>query len=140
MYRLGLGILVGLLIGAAGVLLAQQGPPTNLELAGVVGNMGHQALVTNYVGGAIPSAWGTAPGISGGGALATGSTSVAGTVTSAAASGNVLTPGFTCPNKVICVLADETTAGGARVTASNTTTCTFSNTASDTVDYWASCR
>ncbi len=80
------------------------------------------------------------PGISGGGSLATGSNSIAGTVTSAAATGNVLTPGFTCPNTVVCILSDETTLGGAKVTASDTTTCTFSATASDTVDYFASCR
>ena len=80
------------------------------------------------------------PGVSGGGALATGSGAMFGTVTTAAATGNVLTPGFTCTNKVICILGDETTAGGAKVTASSTTTCTFSATASDTVDYVTGCR
>lgn len=80
------------------------------------------------------------PGISGGGSLATGSNSFAGAVTSVAATGNVLTPGFTCPNKVTMIPGDETTAGGAKVTASSTTTVTFSATASDTVDYLTGCR
>jgi len=78
--------------------------------------------------------------VSGGGALATGSNSYVGTVTSSAASGNVITPGFTCPTAVVCMLSDETTKGGANVTASNATTCTYSATASDTVDYLVSCR
>jgi hypothetical protein len=83
---------------------------------------------------------GLTPGIAGGGALATGSNSFAGTVTASAATGNVITPGFTCANKVILAVSDETTAGGAKVTASTTTTATYSATASDTVDYIASCR
>lgn len=81
-----------------------------------------------------------AAGISGGGALSTGSNSFAGRVTGAAAASNVLTPGFTCPNAVTCALEDDTTAGGAKVTAQNATTITFSATASDTVDYICGCR
>ena len=80
------------------------------------------------------------PGIAGGGALATGSNSFAGTVTGSATTSNVITTGFTCTHVVICILGDETTAGGAKVTASGTTTCTYSATSADTVDYIASCR
>src|SRR5262249_17756729 len=83
---------------------------------------------------------GAAPGISGGGSLSTGSTSFVGTITAAAATGNVLTPGFTCPNVVVGVFQDDTTAGGVKVTAQNTTTITFSATVSDTVEYSVSCR
>lgn len=98
-------------------------------------------ITTTAVGSINPSfATGLTPGISGGGSLATGSSSFSGTVTSAAATGNVLTPGRICPNATICVLSDETTLGGAKVTASSTTSCTFSATGSDTVDYQASCR
>lgn len=81
-----------------------------------------------------------APGISGGATLATGSNSFSATTTSTAATGNVFTPGFTCPNKVVCILSDETTLGGADVTASTTTTCTFAATLNDVVDIAAGCR
>ncbi len=79
------------------------------------------------------------PSISGGGTLAAGSNQFAGHITGVAASSNVLTPGPTCPHETVCILGDETTAGGVKVTAVTTTTCTFSATASDTVDYIASC-
>jgi hypothetical protein len=78
--------------------------------------------------------------ISGGGALSTGSNSFAGTVTGAATTGNVLAPGFTCPNAVVLTLTDNTTAGGAKQTASSATTGTFSATANDSVNYLAGCR
>lgn len=83
---------------------------------------------------------GLTPGISGGGTLATGSNSFSGTITGSAATGNVLTPGRECPNATVCILSDETTLGGAKITAVSTTSCTYSSTASDTVDYQASCR
>lgn len=52
----------------------------------------------------------------------------------------MLTPGFTCTNGVLLILTDNTTAGGAKQTASTTTTGTFSATANDSVNYLASCR
>jgi hypothetical protein len=82
----------------------------------------------------------TAASLSGGGSLSTGSNSFAGRITGAASSGNVLTPGFVCPNAVQVSLTDETTSGTAKVTAQSPTTVTFSATPSDTVDYIASCR
>lgn len=82
----------------------------------------------------------TGTSIAGGGSLATGSNAFSGVVTSSAATGNVVTPGFTCPNAVVAALQDDTTAGGAKVTAQNATTFTFSATASDTVEYQAGCR
>lgn len=83
-----------------------------------------------------------AAGISGGGSLSTGSNSFAGTVTSSAATGNVVTPGFTCTNAMVAILGDRTTLGigGAQITAVNGTTFTFSSTLNDTVDYHVSCR
>ena len=91
------------------------------------------ATANYYTGGATP-------GISGGGSLSTGSNSFAGRITGLAASSNVLTPGFTCPNAVTAVFEDDTTVGGVKVTAQSTTTVTFSATASDTADYIAGCR
>ena len=38
---------------------------------------------------------------------------------------------FTCPNAVLLTLTDNTTAGGAKVTGTTTTTATFSATAAD---------
>jgi hypothetical protein len=78
--------------------------------------------------------------ISGGGKLATGSNSFAGRITELAATGNVLMPGFTCPNAVTATFQDNTTAGGVQVTAQSATSVTFSATASDTVDYLTGCR
>jgi hypothetical protein len=83
---------------------------------------------------------GKAPGISGGGALSTGSNSFSGRITGLAATSNVLTPGFTCPNAVTATFQDDTTAGGVLVTGQSATTVTFSATAADTADYTASCR
>ena len=106
--------------------------------SGQVGGINEtNAKALNFMGPILGS--GT-PTVTGGGSKATGSNSAVITVTSAAATGNVVTPGFTCPNAVVCFPSDETTAGGAKVTASSTTSCTFSATASDTVDVWASCR
>ena len=78
--------------------------------------------------------------ITGGGALATGSYSSIGTVTGAAATLNKVTTGMTCPNITVVQLDDETTVGGATRTAADTVSFTFSATAADTVDYFASCR
>lgn len=78
--------------------------------------------------------------LSGAGTLATGSNSFAGTITGSGGASNQITPGFTCPNAVVCTLSDRTTAGGAMVTAASTTSCTYSATGGDTVDYIASCR
>jgi hypothetical protein len=78
--------------------------------------------------------------VSGGGTLSTGSNSFAGRITGLAATSNILTPGFTCPNAVTATFQDDTTAGGVLVTAQNATTVTFSATASDTADYIVSCR
>jgi hypothetical protein len=79
-------------------------------------------------------------GLTGGGSLATGSNSFAGTITSAATSSNVFTPGFTCANDVVMTLSDRTHPGVAGVTAVSSTTATFSATSGDTVDYVAGCR
>ena len=81
-----------------------------------------------------------AAAISGGGALATGSNSLAGRITGLAATSNVLTPGFTCTNAVECIFRDDTTAGGVKMTAQSQTTITFSATASDAAAYWCGCR
>ena len=98
---------------------------------GVVG------VTTNTMGIATTAA----TSVSGGGALSTGSNAASGRITGAAATGNVLTPGFTCPNAVTVSLQDNTTAGGAKVTAQSATTVTFSATAADVVDYvGAGCR
>ena len=78
--------------------------------------------------------------VSGGGSLATGSNSFAGRITGLAATSNILTPGFTCPNDVTATFQDDTTVGGVKVTAQSTTTVTFSATASDTADYLTGCR
>jgi hypothetical protein len=76
--------------------------------------------------------------ISGGGTL-TGN-SMFGNITGLAATGNVLTPGFTCPIDVICSFQDNTTAGGIKVTARSATSITFSATASDSADYTCGCK
>ena len=102
---------------------------------------GSTAITSTQVGSINPSfVTGLTPGISGGGSLSTGSNSYSGTVTGSAATGNVITPGMVCPHSVVCVLGDDTTLGGAKVTATSATSCTYAATASDTVDYLASCR
>lgn len=90
------------------------------------------------LGGSVAGAM--AASIAGGGALSTGSNSFSGTITASAATGNVLTPGFTCPNVVVCAWQDDTTGGGAKTTAQTATSATFSATAADTVDYICGCR
>lgn len=103
------------------------------------GALGAQITQTGMFGSNGVTGLGTA-GISGGGSLSTGSNSFAGMITGTAATGNVLTPGFTCAHDVIAALQDDTTAGGAKVTAQSATTVTFSATASDTVEYITGCR
>ncbi len=110
-------------------------PDTGIERTGVAAlKVTGSVAIAGYVKGQ------TAAAISGGGALSTGSNSFAGTITGLAATGNVLTPGFTCANAVVAAFEDDTTAGGVKITARTTTTVTFSATLSDTADYIASCR
>lgn len=92
-----------------------------------------------YNNGSLIAGVGTTS-IAGGGALATGSNSFAGQVTSSASTGNVVTLGFACPDKTVPILGDETHPGVAGVTATATNSFTFSATASDVVDYIVSCR
>lgn len=113
-------------------------PATTQNVTLSAGRMFDVTTIAAKFSGAV---YGTGtPGISGGGSLATGSNQIFGTVTSSAATGNVLSPGFTCPHAVVCVLSDETTKGGTTVTAVGTTSCTYSATLNDTVDYIAGCR
>lgn len=86
----------------------------------------------------VPTPTSTAtPAISGGGALSTGS-NIRGSVTSAAATGNVITlPSIGCANAMLVTL---TAPHLAWQTASSTTSATFSATASDTVNYSAGCE
>jgi len=89
---------------------------------------------------AVLSAKTAAIGTCGSGTLSTGSNAYFGRITMTSATSCILTPGFTCPNAVQLALTDDTTAGGAKVTAQSTTTATFSSTSGDVVDYAAGCR
>jgi hypothetical protein len=80
-----------------------------------------------FIGNLVPS-------IGGGGALTAGSNSTTGIITSIAATGNVLTPGFTCPHSVVGAITDEVSAA-ILYTARNATTVTFNGTAGHNVDY-----
>ncbi len=99
------------------------------------GTNGLNIIAQNGIRGA-----GASTAIAGGGALATGSNGFAGRITGLAATGNILTTGYTCPNAVTCSFEDDTTLGGVKVTAQSTTTSTFSATAADVADYVCGCR
>ena len=79
------------------------------------------------------------PSISGGGSFQAGSNSVTGVITGIAATGNLLTPGFTCPHYVTGIFQSN---GGNPIslTARSSTAIQFSGTAGDAVDYHAGCE
>jgi hypothetical protein len=78
------------------------------------------------------------PSVSGGGALVTGSNSVSGVITGLVATGNILTPGFTCPHFVVGGFMDTApTPATITLTNQSNTTLTFSATAGHSVAYFA---
>jgi hypothetical protein len=75
------------------------------------------------------------PTLSGGGTLNAGSNSFAGTIGNIAATGNVLTPGFTCIHYPVMDFNDISTGAVIVLTGRNTTSVTFAGTATHEVDY-----
>lgn len=128
-----------LLLILGGYASAQVIPlPQNASAPGSGGTIANGGGGSYFFGNATHSA--VAPAISGGGSLSTGSSGQFGNMTALAASSNVLTPGFTCSNCVVCAFEDNVTAGGIKQTACNATTITFSATASDSGNYVCGCR
>jgi hypothetical protein len=76
------------------------------------------------------------PSLGGGGVLAPGSNSVAGQISGVAATGNGLTPGFTCPHDVVGGFLDPVTGAPVAITGRSKTAIIFSATAGHEVDYF----
>jgi hypothetical protein len=123
-------------MGGVLVLIGGSSGEDTLEVPAAAGTP-TQTFPTNS--GSIVACTTTGTGVTGGGTMATGGNSCFAKITGSAATGNVFTPGITCPHETICLLSDRTHPGVAAITASSPTTCTYSATASDTVDIGAGC-
>jgi hypothetical protein len=86
-----------------------------------------------FIGNGIPS-------VTGGGNMVGSSNSFVGQINAVAATGNVFTPGFTCPHQVFALFQDVSASPGNPVaSAVTTTTITFSATAGHAINYLATC-
>lgn len=125
----------------AGQIPKGTGTGGNMTPSSVTDNATTVSTAESYTGLAFIGNGTPSVGTCGTGALSTGSNSFAGTITSTGATSCILTPGFTCANKVIVVTSNETHPGTGVMTANSTTTATISGqTAADVIDYIASCR